>query len=388
MKKVFLLFAALLAPILALYGQEKTEWIYKMYGEHSIMKKTFFFAAALLCVTIEAAAQDTLCSTQPKGNYFANFWPEELMPGDTLFDGGFAFRFTFCGEWDGVSFIAEDSLKIYGIAINANVQGNYNPDTLFHLAYLTLQTVDQTPTGKQVVGDDLILFGETPPTYYWYTGFYRDAYPRGFHPPKPMYELYYKHPITVCDSFLLGGSQTVPVDTVMESGGSWYYRARSNKFALGGWWRDPEPLPVFQWWVSYMPQAAVPEGWEGDWETLPGGWISSSFPKTIYMIFPILTPNPDTTHYVPDDSTQTGMPLAAWERYVAVQPNPATDKATVLSSVGLTQVEVFDMAGNRVLRQEVSGLSAKVDVAALPRGTYIVRIHTPMGTTSRKLLLQ
>ena len=82
------------------------------------------------------------------------------------------------------------------------------------------------------------------------------------------------------------------------------------------------------------------------------------------------------------------MPMAAWERYVAVQPNPATDKATVLSSVGLTQVEVFDMAGNRVLRQEVSGLSAKVDVAALPRGTYIVRIHTPMGTTSRKLLLQ
>lgn len=39
MKKVFLLFAALLAPIFALYGQEKTEWIYKMYGEHSIIRE-------------------------------------------------------------------------------------------------------------------------------------------------------------------------------------------------------------------------------------------------------------------------------------------------------------------------------------------------------------
>ncbi|MBR4506373.1 MAG: T9SS type A sorting domain-containing protein [Bacteroidales bacterium] len=104
------------------------------------------------------------------------------------------------------------------------------------------------------------------------------------------------------------------------------------------------------------------------------------------MIFPILTPNPDSSFYEPDDSTSVQM--AAWERYVSVQPNPATDKAKVLSSAGLTQVEVFDMAGNRVLTNEASGLSAKLDVGTLPRGTYIVRIHTPLGVTSRKLVVR
>ena len=73
---------------------------------------------------------------------------------------------------------------------------------------------------------------------------------------------------------------------------------------------------------------------------------------------------------------------------MSLQPNPATDEATVLSSFGIDEVEMYDMGGASVLRQQASGLEARLDVKALPRGTYIVRIHTPRGVTARKLILQ
>ncbi|MBR4506822.1 MAG: T9SS type A sorting domain-containing protein [Bacteroidales bacterium] len=133
-------------------------------------------------------------------------------------------------------------------------------------------------------------------------------------------------------------------------------------------------------WPPFVPPFPAPWIIDDGWQEHEG--------RAWQWLFPILTPNPDTNNYVPDDSTQTDVQLAAWERYVAVQPNPATDKATVLSSVGLKGVEVFDMSGNRVLRLEASGLSAKLDVGTLPRGTYIVRVQTPIGTTARKLLLK
>ena len=83
-----------------------------------------------------------------------------------------------------------------------------------------------------------------------------------------------------------------------------------------------------------------------------------------------------------------GIDATADLQQVSITPNPATDEATVLSSFGIDEVEVFDMGGASVLRQQASGLKARLDVKALPRGTYIVRIHTPLGVTARKLILQ
>ena len=83
-----------------------------------------------------------------------------------------------------------------------------------------------------------------------------------------------------------------------------------------------------------------------------------------------------------------GIDATADLQQVSITPNPATDEATVLSSFGIDEVDVFDMGGASVLRQQASGLKARLDVKALPRGTYIVRIHTPLGVTARKLILQ
>ena len=92
----------------------------------------------------------------------------------------------------------------------------------------------------------------------------------------------------------------------------------------------------------------------------------------------------DTTSHGGDT---TGIATADLQQ-ISITPNPATGTVTVRSAEQMTEIEVVDIVGASVLRQQASGLSAKLDVKALPRGTYIVRIHTPRGVTARKLILQ
>jgi len=75
-------------------------------------------------------------------------------------------------------------------------------------------------------------------------------------------------------------------------------------------------------------------------------------------------------------------------RYTSVSPNPATQRATVTSSFGLERIEVYDPQGRQTLTLPATGYRATLDLSAWPRGTYLLRIHTPLGTTTKKLLVQ
>ncbi|MBR4506403.1 MAG: T9SS type A sorting domain-containing protein, partial [Bacteroidales bacterium] len=98
---------------------------------------------------------------------------------------------------------------------------------------------------------------------------------------------------------------------------------------------------------------------------------------------------PDTTSV---DTTGTGGDTTgiatADLQQISITPNPATGTVTVRSAEQMIEIEVVDIVGASVLRQQASGLAARLDVKALPRGSYTVRIHTPLGVTSRKLILQ
>ena len=74
-------------------------------------------------------------------------------------------------------------------------------------------------------------------------------------------------------------------------------------------------------------------------------------------------------------------------RYTSVQPNPATDKVRVTSSFGLTRIEAYDLRGRLLFETPASGLKADLDVSSWPRGTYLLRISTPAGPTTKKLLI-
>ena len=130
------------------------------------------------------------------------------------------------------------------------------------------------------------------------------------------------------------------------------------------------------------------------------------------LIFPILSPDPnrttptpvdtvlnyfDTTHVdtahidtTQVDTTQSAIATARLlERYVNVYPTVTDGGAvTVMSSFHLEAVEVYDAAGRMVSRQPAKGIAATVDTSQLPSGTYMLRIKTVSGTTTRKLVIR
>ncbi|MBP5546962.1 MAG: T9SS type A sorting domain-containing protein [Bacteroidales bacterium] len=54
----------------------------------------------------------------------------------------------------------------------------------------------------------------------------------------------------------------------------------------------------------------------------------------------------------------------------------------------MTQIEAFDEQGRLVQTLPATGLKATLDVSSWPRGTYLLRILTPAGPTTKKLLVQ
>jgi hypothetical protein len=59
----------------------------------------------------------------------------------------------------------------------------------------------------------------------------------------------------------------------------------------------------------------------------------------------------------------------------------------VTTNFNLTQVEVFDEQGRQCHTLPASGHKADLDVSSWPRGTYLLRILTPAGPTTKKLLI-
>ena len=108
------------------------------------------------------------------------------------------------------------------------------------------------------------------------------------------------------------------------------------------------------------------------------------------MMFPILTPDPNAPQEPgeqPGDTT--GISQADMvSRYVTVQPNPATEEAQVLSSFGIERVDAYTGDGRCILSQEANGLQATLDVRGWASGTYLLRVATPMGTATKKLLVR
>lgn len=78
------------------------------------------------------------------------------------------------------------------------------------------------------------------------------------------------------------------------------------------------------------------------------------------------------------------------EPAVAVYPNPARDRVTVLlgaEGVGLVTVEAFDVLGRRVyaVTEDAGARRLAVPVRAWPAGAYLLRVRTPAGVATQRL---
>jgi len=91
----------------------------------------------------------------------------------------------------------------------------------------------------------------------------------------------------------------------------------------------------------------------------------------------------DTTSH--NDDSLTVATVA--DRYTYLLPNPAKSHVSVASSFRILNVEIYSLTGQSMLHREVDALSTTLDISTLPSGTYIVRIHTTQGVSTKKLVV-
>ena len=103
-----------------------------------------------------------------------------------------------------------------------------------------------------------------------------------------------------------------------------------------------------------------------------------------------LVVNPGDSIIVIPGNTDVGIqPNDLIYRYTNVAPNPARNSVRITSSFGISRIEAYDLRGRRIYESpQLSTFSFPLSTIDWPRGTYLLRITTPAGVTTKKLLIQ
>ena len=73
---------------------------------------------------------------------------------------------------------------------------------------------------------------------------------------------------------------------------------------------------------------------------------------------------------------------------VEVTPNPAGGMARVTASATVETAELLDATGTPLRTYGVHATAFTADLSGIPSGTYLLRIHTPLGTATKKLVVR
>ena len=107
-----------------------------------------------------------------------------------------------------------------------------------------------------------------------------------------------------------------------------------------------------------------------------------------------LTENPrmvtivSDTQFVAHFAPIEGIEEALSQEEFHVVPNPANGQVEITSSHLVTRIEAYDEGGKQMLDREVFGPTVTFDVTTWPAGTYLLRITTPLGAVTKKLLVR
>ena len=328
-------------------------------------------------------SQDTVQSPL-RDNYFMN-----AVPSLTAYIGYVSQAGDDCGVQTKEMY-SKDSLKIYGIAAclvtEADVYFPFEmegPEWDSMCTHFWTQFRDTTTEECYEYlgiylrsGDSLVPHREVmahrkydTPAYYVATGrsqWYFDDF------TYPIYEKYFEEPIVVADTFYVGSTQRSQQNPFGVS----VYDHMSFMLMRSSTSGTERHIFKYCWPDEGSVYWAWPQVWEED--------------HAFYLIYPILTPDPNAPQEPgeqPGDTT--GISQADMvSRYVTVQPNPVTEEAQVLSSFGIERIDAYTADGRCILSQEANGLQATLDVRGWASGTYLLRVATPMGTATKKLLVR
>ena len=387
------------------------------------MKKTLFFGAAMATMLWSATfAQDTLHTRVPPSRYFTDNWPVGFYNAsdeDTLRCQFYWFSAGYNIAAEAFRKYTKDTITVYGIAASMESKKDhygeeFRPesylDTTYEDVYDYLRLFEAGPSQPIPIGEPLkVHMHVTPISYYIDLDIYPvPAWENRKWPVLPMYERYFRTPVKVVDSFYVG--RECHACRYAEG-----YDGTTMPISIAEIFPTTDSVVLFQY--SCRKGYARPFGYTGPFDTSFFRWIYDTthwgWNRYAPMMFPIITP-PDTTIVsndtiiindtlilcdtliVGDDTIISYDTILGIDdhgllgRLTGVMPNPATGKVRVLSSFGLTMVEAFNTAGEKVheLRLPDTPLTATLDVSHWPTGTYILRLHTPQGVATKKLIVK
>ena len=358
-----------------------------------------------LAAVLGATAQDTVFWGE-RADRFYNYYIYGNAP-DVSYNSTVSSTSPFFGGEQGILFHTPDSLTVYGIA--AAIQEDtvftvldYNYDSSYEylrLYYPNADSLEWINQKKFYLHRDIS----------YYLNFDTVNPPRRQSQLSEMHECYFNRPTTVIDTFYVGLTLHLEVPV---SGTSFVYQYPPilNSLLSGLGVSNNETMYIY----FYYPNR-------------PSEWRRAYRTNRFTIIFPILAPDPsagrdtvniggdttavgdtvfvfDTTIFsdttiIDDDTIVTYDTIITCDtilgiqdyglldRLTGVMPNPAAETARVVSSFGISRVAAYSMDGRRVADIKVpdNALSTTLDVGRWPTGTYILRIHTPMGIATKKL---
>lgn len=71
---------------------------------------------------------------------------------------------------------------------------------------------------------------------------------------------------------------------------------------------------------------------------------------------------------------------------IHVFPNPAGNRIFITSSLPVSRLILFNISGQKMAEEQVSGTAVQLNCSAIPSGLYILQIDTQKGTFRRKVL--
>lgn len=129
------------------------------------------------------------------------------------------------------------------------------------------------------------------------------------------------------------------------------------------------------------------QGSESPWFKRMGVW-KRFVDDTVYYTVHKSTLNLNPIIVVPSSSSSDILQATDLESTCSVYPNPAHDEVVIQSNFKIEYLELFDMTGKCVIRQERQCHETVMNLRGLPAGNYIMRIQTVKGIMEKKVLKQ
>ena len=115
----------------------------------------------------------------------------------------------------------------------------------------------------------------------------------------------------------------------------------------------------------------------GEWRSFADDSVYQFYQKVFIEFLPVILAPRNTESSLNDDITNENL----W-----LYPNPAKDFVEITSSYKIKTIDVVNMQGKRMFSKQLDNYMTQIDINSLPSGSYIIKIHTDKGDTTRTII--